>query len=174
MDWAATTESQLPPIAKLSHHPALTPRSGSVPAGPLSPSPYTQASQSIPTQLTGMAASTDAHIPPAKAGHLSHSLTHLPRHILFFPLRPIATLRAPVLGLRAPTSQTKLLPTQTLHSYLTWKSRSPSNNKLLQVSGTDMTPGCVKRSYSISQHTFLDCSRWRERSNPESATERVR
>jgi hypothetical protein len=90
---------------------------GSVPAGPLSPSPYTQASQSTPTQLTGMGASTLAHLPPAKAGHLNYGLTHLPRHVLSFPHCPIAILRAPVLGLKAPTRQAKFLPTQ-IHSLL--------------------------------------------------------
>jgi len=65
----------------------------------------------------GMGAPTLAHRPPAKAGHLSHGLTHLPRHVPSFPHRPIATLWGPTLGLKVPTCQAKLLPTQT-HSLL--------------------------------------------------------
>ena len=45
-------------------------------------------------QLTGMGALTLARLPPAKAGHLSHGLTHLPRHVPSFPHHPIATPRA--------------------------------------------------------------------------------
>ena len=58
----------------------------------------------------GMGAPTLAHRPPAKAGHLSHGLTHLPRHVPSFPHRPIATLWGPTLGLKVPTCQAKLLP----------------------------------------------------------------
>jgi hypothetical protein len=72
------------------------------------------------SQLTGMGAPTLAHLPPAKAGRLSHSLTHLaPRHVPFFPHHPIIILRGPTLGLKVPTpyTQAKLLPTPT-HSLL--------------------------------------------------------
>ena len=39
-------------------------------------------------RLTGMRALTLAHRPPAKVGHLSHGLTHLPRHGLSVPHHP--------------------------------------------------------------------------------------
>jgi len=69
-------------------------------------------------QVTGMGAPTLAHLPLAKAGHLIHGLTHLaPRHVRSFPHHPIAILRRPTLGLKVPTRQAKLLPTQT-HSLL--------------------------------------------------------
>ena len=60
-----------------------------------------------------MGAPTLARLPPARAGHLSHGLTHLPRHIPSFPHHPIATSRGPTLGLKVPTRQLKLLLTQT-------------------------------------------------------------
>jgi hypothetical protein len=67
-------------------------------------------------QLMDMGALTLAHLPPAKAGLLSHGLTRLAlRHVLSFPHRPLAILRT--LGLKVPTRQAKLLPTQT-HSLL--------------------------------------------------------
>ncbi len=72
--------------------------------------------------LTGMGAPILAHLPPAKAGHLSHGLTHLPRHVPSFPHHPIATLRGLTLDLKVPTRQAKLLPTQT-HSLLPWRAR---------------------------------------------------
>ena len=69
-------------------------------------------------QLTGMAAPTLVHLPPAKAGHLIHGLTHpTPRHVPSFPRHPIAILWGPTLGLKVPTRQVKLPPTQT-HSLL--------------------------------------------------------
>ena len=66
-------------------------------------------------QHTGMGAPTLAHPSPTKAGHLSRDLTHLaPRHIPSFPHHPIAILRGlTLLGLKVPTCQAKLLPTQT-------------------------------------------------------------
>jgi hypothetical protein len=48
-------------------------------------------------------ASTLVRLPSANAGHLSHGLTHLPRHVLSFPHRPIAIPQSPVLGLKATT-----------------------------------------------------------------------
>ena len=71
----------------------------------------------LSSQFTGMGAPILAHLPPAKAGHLSHGLTHLPRHVPSFPHHPIATLRGLTLGLKVPTRQAKLLLTQT-HSLL--------------------------------------------------------
>ncbi len=58
----------------------------------------------------GMEAPTLAHL-PAKVGHLSHDLTHLPRLVPSFSHHPIATLRKPTLGLKVPTYQANCLPT---------------------------------------------------------------
>ena len=101
-------------------------------------------------QLTGMGALALAHRPLAKVGHLSHDLTHLPRHGLSFPHHPTATLLGPTpTNASATTQGTSLkrpqkLPRSPLNSVrnvvTAWKSRSPSADKSSQVSATDTTP----------------------------------
>ena len=77
-------------------------------------SSYTQTSQSMPTFTTtyGYGSSNFGHFPPTKAGHLSHGLTHLPCYDPSSPQHPVATIRGPILRLKAPTCQVKLLSTQ--------------------------------------------------------------
>ena len=86
-------------------------RTGSVPAGPRSPSPYTQTSQSIPTFTTtyGYGSSNSPIVPQQK----SRSYASTSSRSFLSPPPHTATLRGPTLGSKVPTCQAKLLPTQT-------------------------------------------------------------
>ena len=68
-------------------------------------------------QPTGMGASTLSHLPPAKAGHLSHDLTVYIWNPVTFSLTPFpATHSNPTRTdsrLESPYTSPKLLPTQT-------------------------------------------------------------
>ena len=110
-----TTHRILTPLKAYGHR-----RSGSVPAGPRSLSPYMQTSQSIPTFGTttyGYGGSRSQPSSPSKSwSSQSQSYTYgTPWHsFLYLPPRSNTTgSRGPTRDLKAPTRQAKLLPTRT-------------------------------------------------------------
>ena len=171
-DKSSSSDNSSRPYSPYDHR-----RTGSVPAGPRSPSPYTQTSQSIPTFTTtyGYGSSNSRSSSPSKSwSSQSRSYTSTPpRSFLSPPPHSSATgtdsrLESPYTSSETPTYSNTFTPTSysfTNTSTTTqgtslrrpqtsprsplssvrnvvaaWKSRSPSIDKLSQVSATDTTP----------------------------------